>query len=336
MITDTAPLAGSKPRVLFVDDEPRVLSSMRMLFRSSYEVYFADGGQKALDQLKIQPVDVIVSDQRMPGMTGIELLRAAREINPHAMRILLTGYSDLTAIIGSVNEGEIFRFVNKPWANEVLTSTVANAAAAARASRAVAQRASMQDTQPVPVFEAAVAAQPTAVVAPAADATGVLVLDDDLAIPGHIQTALGSAYRVFGARTMEEAVNWLEQETIGVVISETRVQNQPVVNLIGTLKQHQPELVTVILTGRADAGAAIELINQGQIYRLITKPMQDVSCRIMVNSAQRHHQQLVKNPELQRRYDVEKPVEVVAAPAPTLRLLDRVRSLRSWMNGRAS
>ena len=322
--------AGSKPRVMFVDDEQRVLSTMRMLFRNSCEAYFADDGHKALEQLRAQPVDVIVSDQRMPGMTGIELLRAAREINPHAMRILLTGYSDLNAIIGSVNEGEIFRFVNKPWANDVLISTVVNAAAAARASRAAAERGELTDAQ---MSALAATAGPRA--AGSAALPGVLVLDDDATIPAHIQAALGSAYRVFGARTLEEAVHWLEREPIGVVISETRVQNQPVVSLIGTLKQHQPELVTIILTGRADAGAAIELINQGQIYRLITKPMQDVNCRIMVNSAQRHHQQLVKNPELQRRYDVEKPVEAVATPAPTLHLLDRVRSLRSWMSGRA-
>src|SRR4051794_29265386 len=107
-----------KPRVLFVDDEPRILSTMRMLFKANYELFFADSGAKALELLKTQVVDVIVSDQRMPGMTGIELLRQARELNPNAMRILLTGYSDLNAIIGSVNDGEIFRFVNKPWNNE--------------------------------------------------------------------------------------------------------------------------------------------------------------------------------------------------------------------------
>ena len=87
----------TKARVLFVDDEPRVLTTMRILFRSHYEVFLAESGAKALELLKTQPVDVIVSDQRMPGMTGIELLRAARELNPNAMRILLTGYADLDA-----------------------------------------------------------------------------------------------------------------------------------------------------------------------------------------------------------------------------------------------
>src|SRR3546814_612323 len=127
---------SSKARVLFVDDEPRVLTTMRILFRARYELFFAESGAAALELLKTQPIDVIVSDQRMPGMTGIELLRTARELNPNAMRILLTGYSDLNAIIGSINEGEIFRFINKPWSNDDLTTTVARAVSAARATQA--------------------------------------------------------------------------------------------------------------------------------------------------------------------------------------------------------
>lgn len=313
--------APSQPRVLFVDDEPRVLTSMRMLFRDDYEVFFADSGQQALDLLKTTRVDVIVSDQRMPNMTGIELLQAAREINPHAMRILLTGYSDLKAVIGSVNEAEIFRFVNKPWSNEVLSSTVANAAVAARASAAQGHplpksaQASTSDTH----------------------SPGVLVLDDDPTMPARIQAILGNDFRVFGANTMDEAVGQLEREHIGVVISDTRVQDHPVVSLIGTLKQHHPELVSVILTARADAGAAIDLINQGQIYRLITKPIQDVACRITVNSAHKQHQRLTQNQALHQRYEVEAPVATApgGAPPPTLKLMDRIRSLRNWVTGRA-
>jgi len=310
--------AGPKSRVLFVDDEPRILTSMRMQFRGQYEMYFADSGTKALELLQGQSVDVIVSDQRMPGMSGFEFLRAARERNPHAMRILLTGYSDLNAIIGSVNEGEIFRFVSKPWDNDVLTATVASAAQAAKASQAVA------------------ALPESATPMPDSDAPGVLVMDDDPRMAAKLQVILGDSFRVFGAGSMDEALLRLEQEPIGVLISDTRVQNQPVVSLIGTLKQHHPQLVSVILTDRADAGTAIELINQGQIYRLITKPIQDVACRITVNSAHKQHQRLSANPILHPRYQVEKPspAPASAAPPPASRLLDRIRSLRSWAGNR--
>ncbi|PTU30282.1 response regulator [Stenotrophobium rhamnosiphilum] len=304
----------AKARILFVDDEPRILTTMRMLFRSQYEVFFAESGQKALDLLKVQAVDVIVSDQRMPGMTGIELLRTARDLNPNAMRILLTGYSDLNAIIGSINEGEIFRFVNKPWSNEDLSVTVARAVAAARTSAALS------------------AATADNIGAPAGPQPGVLVLDDDPSVPTKVQSILGSDYRVFGATTMEEAVNLMERERIGVVLSDTRVQDHPVISLIGTLKQHHPELVSVILTDRADAGQAIELINQGQIYRFITKPIHDNQCKITVNSALKQHERLSQNPELHKRYEVE----ATTTPPPTAttgtgKFLDRIRSLRSWV-----
>jgi DNA-binding NtrC family response regulator len=313
LVMDSIPPAA-KARVLFVDDEPRVLTTMRMLFKARYEVFVADSGQMALDLLQKQPVDVIVSDQRMPGMTGIELLRAARDLNPNAMRILLTGYSDLNSIIGSINEGEIFRFVNKPWANDDLSTTVARAVTAAKASAAAAIKAG--DIE-VPA-------------APSGSAANVLVLDDDPSVPGKIQGILGAGYRVHGATSMDEAVGKMEKEHIGVVISDTRVQDHPVISLISTLKQHHPELVSVILTERADAGAAIDLINQGQIYRFITKPIHDSQCKIAVTSALRHHQKLAAAPELQQRYEVER----TAPPPPTAvngNLVDRVRSIRTWV-----
>ncbi|SFF26702.1 Response regulator receiver domain-containing protein [Fontimonas thermophila] len=299
-----------KARVLFVDDEPRVLTTMRMLFRNQYDVLTADSGQAALELLKTQAVDVIVSDQRMPGMTGIEMLRAARELNPAAMRILLTGYSDLNAIIGSINEGEIFRFINKPWSNDDLTATVARAVAAARASAAAAQAGDGS--------------------APIGPPPGVLVLDDDPQVPARIQTILGADFRVVAARSMEEAVNLLEKERIGVIISDTRVADSPVLGLISTLKQHHPELVSVILTERADAGTAIELINQGQIYRFITKPIHDSQCKITVSSALRQHHRLAQSPELHQRYEVAAPkAQPAAAESPQAKLMDRIRTLRT-------
>lgn len=313
-------VAPAKARVLFVDDEPRVLTTMRMLFRSRYEVFFAESGQAALDLLKTQPVDVIVSDQRMPGMTGIEMLRAARDLNPNAMRILLTGYSDLNAIIGSINEGEIFRFVNKPWMNDDLSTTVARAVAAAKASMAAAA-----------ATPAVTEAADGAAVQPAAGAAGVLVMDDDPRVPPQIQTILGPTFKVYGATSMNEAVEQLEKNQIGVVISDTRVQDHPVVSLIGTLKQHHPELVSVILTDRADAGSAIELINQGQIYRFITKPIHDSQCKIAVNSAVRQHQRLASSPTLHQRYEVEASATPPPVVAGGTGLLDRVKSLRSWV-----
>jgi DNA-binding NtrC family response regulator len=307
-----------KARVLFVDDEPRILNTMRMLFRDHYEVLIAESGAQALELLKTNSVDVIVSDQRMPGMTGIEMLRQARELNPGAMRILLTGYSDLNAIIGSINDGEIFRFVNKPWFDEDLTATLERAVEAAKA------------TQAASVAEAKAATAPKGGKKFDGPPASVLVLDDNPSVPEKIQQIMGSQYKVFGATTMKEAVGVLEREKIGVVISDTRVEDNPVTALISALKQQRPEVVSVILTERADADSAINLINQGQIYRFITKPIQDGQCKIMLGSALRQHDRLSHNPVLHKRYEVKPVPKDSETPPATEELISRVKTLRSW------
>ncbi len=114
--------------VLFVDDERRVLTSMRAMFRRDYEVLLANSGQEAIDLLRDHSVDVIVSDQRMPGMTGVEVLKAVKTLAPNAMRILLTGYADLKAIEASINEGEVFRYLTKPCPSEQLKEAIGLAA----------------------------------------------------------------------------------------------------------------------------------------------------------------------------------------------------------------
>jgi DNA-binding NtrC family response regulator len=101
-------------KILFVDDQPQILQSLRLLFHD-YDVLTAENATDALLQLNAHPdVAVVVSDQRMPGMQGIELLREVKCHYPHIIRILLTGYADLDAVVSSVNQGEVFRFIPKP------------------------------------------------------------------------------------------------------------------------------------------------------------------------------------------------------------------------------
>jgi DNA-binding NtrC family response regulator len=101
--------------ILIVDDEAEILFSLRALLRREFEVYTAESGAQALELLRQHKVHVIMSDQRMPEMTGVELLSRSREECPHAMRIIFTGYADLKAVIDAVNRGEIYRYLTKPW-----------------------------------------------------------------------------------------------------------------------------------------------------------------------------------------------------------------------------
>jgi signal transduction histidine kinase len=101
--------------LLVVDDEVDVLESLRHLFHRSYRVLTASGGAQAISILETEEVHLILSDQRMPGMSGDVLLSHARRIQPDAIRMLFTGYADIQAVINAVNEGNIFRYILKPW-----------------------------------------------------------------------------------------------------------------------------------------------------------------------------------------------------------------------------
>ena len=124
--TEEQPVAGGV--ILFVDDERQILSSLKRLARRlGYKALIANGGQEGLDVLEANEVDIIVSDMRMPKMTGAEFLEQVAKRWPSTMRILLTGYSDIESAVSAVNDGQIFRYLNKPWRDEDIESVLGQA-----------------------------------------------------------------------------------------------------------------------------------------------------------------------------------------------------------------
>jgi DNA-binding NtrC family response regulator len=123
----------AKPSILVVDDEPEILFSLQALLRREFDVHTATGGAEALEVLRRHPVSVIMTDQRMPGMTGAELLAQAKDVSPAATRVIFTGYADLRAVIEAVNRGEVFRYLTKPWDPDELCDVLREACARAAA-----------------------------------------------------------------------------------------------------------------------------------------------------------------------------------------------------------
>ncbi len=120
---------GNRQRtILLVDDEENILSSLRRLLRrDGYQILSATSGTEGLALLAKNPVDVIVSDQRMPGMTGVEFLRRVKTIHPTIVRIVLSGYTELQSITDAINEGAVYKFLTKPWDDELLRSNIEEA-----------------------------------------------------------------------------------------------------------------------------------------------------------------------------------------------------------------
>jgi signal transduction histidine kinase len=117
-----------RPTVLVVDDEPEVLHSVYDLLRIDYHVITCPSGRDAVEVLsRFDEVHVVMSDQRMPGMSGVEVLRHAKQVRPEATRLLVTAYADVNAVVEAINQGSVFRYIAKPWNPEELLAVVRQA-----------------------------------------------------------------------------------------------------------------------------------------------------------------------------------------------------------------
>ena len=104
-----------KIRILYVDDEPANLRSFKSVLRREYTIFLAESADEGRKIVETENLHIIVTDQIMPKMTGIEFLESIKEEYPDPMRILLTGYSDINAVINAINKGGVYRYMNKPW-----------------------------------------------------------------------------------------------------------------------------------------------------------------------------------------------------------------------------
>lgn len=116
-----------KYKILIVDDEPANLRALERLFAERYSVITATSGEQGLLLLDTHNVALIISDQRMPGMTGIEFLKKAAELRASTVRMLLTGYTDVDALVESINSGVVYRYITKPWSNSDMLQSVQRA-----------------------------------------------------------------------------------------------------------------------------------------------------------------------------------------------------------------
>lgn len=280
-----------KPKVLLVDDEERILRSLGLLLRMQYQVFATSDGNEALDILKREKIHVLISDQRMPLMTGSELLRHARDIAPDTVRILLTGYADADAALEAVNEGEISRYINKPWGPKELRDTIAQAAEIALQVEGA--------SAPVMV-EAATSAAGT-------DGRLVcLVLDRDESTYHAVQDILGAQHEVMWRQSVQGALQVLASRPVAILVTELSLGDEDLSAMIKTLKQEHPEMLTIILTCFKDTSRLVDLINQAQVFRYLPKPVRKGMLTKSIESTITRYRAITQQPVLLRTQTVEK------------------------------
>lgn len=113
--------------VLYVDDELNNLNSFKAAFRRDFNIYTAQSAREGRKILETEEIGVIITDQRMPGETGIEFLESILPVYPDTIRILLTGFSDINAVMGAINRGQVYKYLVKPWQDDELKMYIQNA-----------------------------------------------------------------------------------------------------------------------------------------------------------------------------------------------------------------
>jgi len=295
-----------KACMLVVDDEERILTALKSRFRSRYHVFTTADGNKALEFMRKYPMHVIVSDQRMPVMAGVELLRQSREISPRSVRILLTGYSDLAAMVGSINDGEIYRFVSKPWDNNELQTIVAEAVTIAL---------ELADTKTPPVE------------LPARMEAGVLVVAKNEEIFRVTRELIGDLCPVVHSTDIDAALGTMEKQEVAVLVSDFEAGDEQLGAMLQLLKQENPQILTILVTATSDSELVIELINRMQIFRFLNKPVNVGLLKRYVHAALQRYLTFKQAPQLTREHLVRPPEEMRASPVGQ-RILDSARTLR--------
>ncbi|APU30102.1 two-component system response regulator [Ectopseudomonas alcaliphila JAB1] len=240
-------------RILFVDDEERILRSLALQFRRHYEVLTESDPLRALQRLREEHIHVLVSDQRMPQMSGAQLLAEAREIAPNTLRILLTGYSDLDAAVEALNNGGIFRYLTKPWDQQEMAFTLRQAAELA-----------VRQAQPLQAVASEKLSAPLT----------LLSLDDEpdtLSVVGEFCVAGG--HRLLRARNLAEAMLQLNNEGVDILVSDLKLAGEDTAPLLKTLAQAHPRLLSLVVTPFQDTQALLRLVNEAQIFRYLPKPI---------------------------------------------------------------
>lgn len=280
----------SLPKVLCVDDEPALLRSLRLLLRAEFEVTVAEDGIQALALLGADRFDVIVSDQRMPGMTGAEFLQRAKVLAPHSMRLLLTGYADFNAVVCALNDGDVFRFISKPWDNLRLVEAVQEAARLARMSRM-----GWSDFQDTAIEEPGQQLD-----------EDVLLVQADAALATICTTACQGVARLQVAQDAADALTLLAQRRVAAVVVQQRPGASDTPALVRSIRRRRPRLSVVVCSAHPDVHALQRLINEGLINRYVALPADVDWLRQSIEGAIQRHIELCK-----------KPLQATRAPTPT-------------------
>ncbi len=305
-----------KLKLLLVDDEPHILEALSQLFDTLYDVHTVTSGAEAIEYVRKTPdVAIVVSDQRMPQMKGIDVLKTIKTISPDTVRILLTGYADADAILDSVNVGEVFRYVKKPWNTEQIKEVISLAAMTYTTRKETAKNSASAQAPTSQLNSTMLSAMEHLLKqkkieenffqrlshAHHADSTEavfaqaflgksgkpkILVVDDEPSVLVSLSQLLSDEYDVITCQSADEALKLLERDSfVTLLLTDQRMPKKTGTEFLILSREIAPLVPKVLITAYTDVEDVIRLINEGQIFRYIQKPWDPQKLREVVAEA---------------------------------------------------
>lgn len=303
-------------RVMVVDDELNIVSAVRRelctppLGRYRYEVEgFSDPAQ-ALARARSESFDAVVCDYRMPGMSGLEFLKALAVIQPDCARLVLSGQTDMASLVKMVNETHIYRFIPKPWHDYFLKSSVAQAIdffGALRESRRLAGI----------VRERGIAVPPLLGNTP----EEILVVDDDAAAVSSLTRVLSnhtetddlfaairaevahepggvlqeSKNRISAAASAHEALKLAGTKSFSCILAEFKMPDMGGIELLQQFADKQPDCARILISGHVTQNDLIDAVDAAHIFGFVAKPWQDYELKACVAQALAYRRMILEN-----------------------------------------
>jgi len=303
-VVDTRPY-----RLLCVTAEPHIQRVLNVLWREHQVIACADAGAAVALAVE-RDVDAVLCTQRMPDALGVELLCEVRQVQPRALRLLLSDRPDARLLLDAVNEAEVFRFIAQPWDNDALREAALAAGRAARSAPLLAANA-MTDEEAERIRRL----------------NAVVVVENDAATQQRLRDLLQGQYKIHFANSLDRALQFMEQHETGVLIGSTSSARAEIGAALKVLKQAHPHIATIVIDALSDTDSVIELINEAQVFRLLRRNFNTAVCRPFVDAALARHWQIKQLPQAAWRV---LPSEAAPAPAAVqlpAQLLNRIRGL---------
>ena len=299
---------GQRCKLLIVDDEERVLRAIKSIFKRDYDVYAFTSAAEALKYMSRNFIDIVVSDERMPGMSGTELLEAVRTRFPHVVRILLTGSFDHSGLQAAISQGKIFGYIGKPWNLNSMKALVAKAATSpvGMVSQPVLSPRGnkVQELQPAKATNnvpAITAAYPnTATLTPPKKSIkkpSIILFDRDERVKEQVRK-LGAQLKItiYSVNAFEQAVRILAlRPDIGIVLfglAEDVKKNDVALRV---MRRYREDLSIVAMANTSSIDQAVSLVNNGRVLRHLHRLSDINGFKRTILSAIKHQQLAQKN-----------------------------------------